>query len=74
MQQQAKVPAIERGMPIPSPRISRHGVKWSEMKVGDSRLFPTQEGARAAYAWGYKHNATFVTRKTEEGYRVWRTA
>ena len=61
---------IDNGIPIPP---TCRVYPWGEMEVGDSVLFDNGLPGMAARKWGRKHNKKFVGRKTDEGYRIWRT-
>jgi len=69
---------IDKGIPIPEPRKGgRRGEKypWREMSVGDSFLFDGDESSKAtcaASSAGIRLGRKFTTRKTAEGYRIWR--
>lgn len=69
---------IDKGIPMPGPCSGGlQGYPWAEMEVGDSFLHratkPSNATAQASMA-GNKYQRTFATRKTAEGYRIWRTA
>jgi hypothetical protein len=66
---------IEHGVPAPSPKGKFAGL-IAQMKVGDSILFPP-EGKRSAYnavhfANKTMHGRRYLSRRTPDGYRVWR--
>lgn len=70
---------IDQGIPIPNAGCG-HGRKrypWDKMEVGDSFLHesekPSSVSGQASMA-GSRLGFKFSTRKTEEGYRVWRVA
>lgn len=73
---------VQRGIPIP--RIKPRGLKgtkppkypWSEMRLGDSFLFPTGVGraGHTAAIQASKGDRKFKTAKVDDGYRCWRVA
>ena len=69
---------IEKGVPIPAIKMPGKPRKypWPEMAVGDSFLMSANGGSGGMVSGANKKYATkhFVSRKTAEGYRVWRTA
>lgn len=74
---------VEKNIPIPAPM--RKSTKWkqivSKMQIGDSVLVETRNQAIALTlsakflpANRFYNHMKFVTRKTDGGIRVWRTA
>lgn len=76
--------SVDKDVPIPEvPRPGRPSIKWPSLEVGESLFIEAQSPkeirtARARLASGYKgarvSGQTFVTRKVENGVRLWRTA
>lgn len=73
--------AIERNIPIPDPK--RGGPRqskypWSQMKVGESFLFPEtvkkSTAASLVYSAGKSRKRKFSIRTVDNGIRCWRTA
>lgn len=65
---------IEKDVPIPE--VSGKGrskYPFYEMAVGDSIFSENVSIRQAAYAHARRNNKTFIVRKVEGGYRVWRT-
>lgn len=66
---------IDKDIPIPPKGNGGRPPKWplSELEVGDSFLADTPT-IRKSIEWHQKRYGTkFCTRKTGEGWRVWRT-
>lgn len=71
---------VDKGVDLP-PRDNKQGGGWpfATMKAGDSFLCPNQNniasGSRVAAARFrvLNPNFNFTIRKTDEGYRLWRT-
>ena len=68
---------IEKGIPIP-PRTN--GVRGktatsliSEMEVGDSILVDTHNQRTTMIALAHRKGVKVVSRKMNDGYRIWRT-
>jgi hypothetical protein len=69
---------IERGVPIPiAHRGGRRGAPVRDvvekMAVGDSILFPTETSMSQTRQLIVKRGWKYTSRKTREGYRLWRT-
>lgn len=74
---------IDKNIPVKSSGKGAGGGKpptypWRQMEIGDSFLFPvhvypTLAHTLCAQASSTNHPKKFITRKTEEGYRCWRT-
>ena len=67
---------IEKSVPTPVSEGRGRPMKypWPDMAVGDSILFPTDRGYRAAFSYGKRHGKKFVMRTEGGKVRVWRTA
>jgi hypothetical protein len=71
---------IEAGVPIPAPNKGGRTAKYpfGSMKVGESFAVGTDESGvkriqRAAAAFARRNAVKLVTRRTDNGVRVWRT-
>jgi hypothetical protein len=74
---------IEKGIPLPKPRLSEITLPFRDMEVGDSILLPKRATSSTkcggiAHAWGKKTGFKFATRNVQvDGLprvRVWRIA
>lgn len=63
---------IDKNVPIPK-NSGRGKYPWTDMEVGDSFCIPTMSISMGAVNERYKPK-TFIMRKVDDGYRVWRTA
>ena len=75
---------IESGVEIPQPEAPLRKMKYpfNCLSAGDSFVFPVEEGEdrdvvqnrlrSAAANWGRDHGVKFVTRRVQNGIRVWR--
>ena len=75
---------IDKGLPIPEPKISKLKYPFNKLAVGDRLLveWPKQRGLTrkghyervrsAAHTWARNHGRQFSVRKLEEGVGVWR--
>jgi len=69
---------IEKNVALPSPADRSRKYPFNKLEVGDS--FAAPEGVNvetfrnAAWAFAKKRGWTIAVRKTDAGYRCWRTA
>lgn len=69
---------IDKNIPIPYKHyLGGSKYPFHKLEVGDSFLLPDSIGAKAfrtsATQYGKRHNMKFLTRKVENGVRIWRT-
>ena len=68
---------IEKGIEIPSGRKASRVYPFDKMEVGDSFLVNAKEQVKvmsSARPYGIRTGKKFVSRKMEDGVRVWRYA
>jgi len=65
---------IDKDVPIPTHITKIPKYPWREMEIGDSFLLETKESGAtfAGQASKRLHPKKSISRKTDEGYRVWR--
>jgi hypothetical protein len=72
--------AVETGIELPAvQRVGRLPTyPWLQMEIGASFLFPKKLKAAAAHSSAFgaskRYDRKFLVRKTEDGFRCWRTA
>ena len=68
---------IDKGVPMPADgrTVNARKYPWYEMEVGDSFLLNSRKPGGSASIYNTRLAPKFFeSRKTAEGYRVWRTA
>lgn len=65
---------IEKGIPIPGQLRTPHSLEAEQMEVGDSRLCDTMSERDTCRRRLAELGRKCVTRKTREGFRIWRVA